>query len=66
MWDIVCYSVIIICTFFMWLTALSGTRYYEINMQLRDIGLIKLLIHLSALLTISAIAYIISTGSTNV
>jgi hypothetical protein len=63
MWEMVCYGLIGLSVLFLWITAISGTRYYEISMQLRDIKFLKFLIHISILTTIAALAYLIMTGN---
>jgi len=59
MWEIICYNVVGISILFLWITSLSGTKYYEISTQLRDIKFLKSLIHIITLSSIMALAYII-------
>ena len=51
------FSVVCVLITFLWLTAISGTRFYEVSMSRRDIKTIKVLIHISSIILLLLVSY---------
>lgn len=61
-WVYVCYGLIAVGAIFLWMTALSGTKFYETEMSKKDINGIKLFIHLAFIALFCALSYIVYVG----
>lgn len=61
-WFNVIFISMIVCTCFLWATALSGSKFYELTMSRKDIKSIKWFIHLAFLVIIFGYSYFFYKG----
>ena len=62
-WVYVCVAIVCVPAVFLWLTALSGTRFYEVSMSRKDIKTIKWFIHLALVTLFIGLSFMVYKGN---